>query len=168
MKKKIIYMSSLALLGLPLMASQKAFAADSDYAIFKPHSMLTTAYAEAWNDVNKASDEKGTGEGKEAKEAAKEEKEAEKAGEKADEKAEEKSKDDNGVKGKVAPKQGGGNVADADKAARAEKKQKDKQRKSAAKARASSNSAYDLAIKNTTGNNYYSNGGKAASGNGGN
>lgn len=164
MKKKIMYASSLVLLGLPLVSSQKAFAADSDYAIFKPHSMLTTAYAEAWNDVNKASDEKGTGEGKEAKE----EKKAEKADEKADEKAEEKSKDKNGVKGKDAPKQGGGNVADADKAAKAEKKQKDKNHKKAAKSRASSNSAYDLAIKNTTGNNYYSNGGKAASGNGGN
>lgn len=64
LSKKLIYVSSLALLSLA--GATKVYAADSDYSTLKPHSMLTTAYAAAWNDVNKASDAKGTGDGKSA------------------------------------------------------------------------------------------------------
>ena len=63
-KQNVIALCAIA--GLGLFCGTKAFAADSDYAIYKPHSMLTTAYQEAWNDVNRASTEAGSGDGKSA------------------------------------------------------------------------------------------------------
>lgn len=63
-KQNVIAVCAIA--GLGLFCGTKAFAADSDYAIYKPHSMLTTAYQEAWNDVNRASTEAGSGDGKSA------------------------------------------------------------------------------------------------------
>lgn len=164
LSKKIIYASSLALLAF--IGAGKAYAADADYSVIKPHSMLTTAYASAWNDVNKASDAKGTGDGKAAKEAAKEEKEAEKANDKADKKAEEAAKDENGVKGKVAPKPGA-NKEDADKAAKKADKKKAAERKAQLKAQEKAEKQIAEIQKRNNANNYYGNGGKAAHGNGG-
>lgn len=63
-KQTVIGLCTIA--GVALFCGTKAFAADSDYAIYKPHSMLTTAYQEAWNDVNRASTEAGSGDGKSA------------------------------------------------------------------------------------------------------
>ena len=63
-KQHVIALCAIA--GLGLFCGTKVFAADSDYAIYKPHSMLTTAYQEAWNDVNRASTEAGSGDGKSA------------------------------------------------------------------------------------------------------
>ena len=63
-KQHVVALCTIA--GVALFCGTKAFAADSDYAIYKPHSMLTTAYQEAWNDVNRASTEAGSGDGKSA------------------------------------------------------------------------------------------------------
>ena len=63
-KQHVVALCTIA--GAVLFCGTKAFAADSDYAIYKPHSMLTTAYQEAWNDVNRASTEAGSGDGKSA------------------------------------------------------------------------------------------------------
>lgn len=63
-KQHVVALCTIA--GVALFCGTKAFAADSDYAIYKPHSMLTTAYQEAWNDVNRASTESGSGDGKSA------------------------------------------------------------------------------------------------------
>lgn len=63
-KQTVIGLCTIA--GVALLGTSYKVFADSDYAIYKPHSMLTTAYQEAWNDVNKASTEAGSGDGKSA------------------------------------------------------------------------------------------------------
>lgn len=160
LSKKLIYASSLALLSLAGIT--KAYAADSDYSTLKPHSMLTTAYAAAWNDVNKASDAKGTGDGK----AAQEEKAEEKADEKADEKGDGKDSKDSGKKDSGKGSKKGSSKGSSNGSKKGSHKNSEK-RKEQLKAQERAEKQIAEIQKQNNRNNYYGNGGTVAHGNGG-
>ena len=135
MSKKLIYVSSLALLSL--VGATKVYAADSDYSTLKPHSMLTTAYAAAWNDVNKASDAKGTGDGKSADSGGSSDSGDSKSGDdaKGDDKGKDKDKKGSDKKGsgkKGSSKSSGGGKKNSE-ARKSQRKTSDKLEKNAYK-----------------------------------